>query len=40
MERVSVVVTKREWFGKTVEELAVEPQMHGVIISKITRGVQ
>ncbi|MFR5879881.1 MAG: TrkA C-terminal domain-containing protein [Cloacibacillus evryensis] len=40
MERVNVVVTKREWFGRTIEELAVEPQMHGVIVRKITRGVQ
>ena len=40
MERVGVVVTQKEWFGKTVEDLALEPQMHGVIVRKITRGVQ
>lgn len=39
MERVGVVVTKREWFGRSVEELLTAPQMHGVIVAKITRGM-
>lgn len=40
MERVGVVVTKKAWFGRSVEELLTAQQLHGVVIRKIMRGVQ